>query len=67
MKTYRIYAEQVVCYYVDIQASTLKEALSEAESTDYDNWKEIDYYNWEIKEEYTTGELDDDLISQEVA
>lgn len=50
MKTYKVYASQLVYLYKEVQAETAEQAEELAFSGSNDtNWKEFDYGEWAIE------------------
>ncbi len=52
MKTYRVFASQIVFHYKDIEAESAEQAEDIAFSNDEDfgDWKEFQYGDWQIEE-----------------
>lgn len=46
MKTFRVYASQVVYHYMDIQAETAEQAEQMAWESEGE-WREFDYGDWQ--------------------
>lgn len=53
MNTYRIYATQNITYAMNIEASSKEEAEKIAEKSEYFNWEEVDYQDWEVRPDWT--------------
>ena len=50
MKTYRVYASQLVFYSKDIQAESEEQAEELAFEQSNSGWKDYNYGDWEIEE-----------------
>lgn len=46
---YRVYATQTVTYYIDVYAETRGDATDIAEGEEFSEWKECDYFDWDIQ------------------
>ena len=50
MKTYRVYASQIVYHYKDVQAESEEQADEIAFTSDWSVWEEYQYGDWQIEE-----------------